>query len=100
MMKLLRIIFVFSGILTCSALTILGAIYYLASNSLPKYTQELESSSITQSLNIERDTHAIPYIEAQNDQDSFFGLGYTHAQDRLWQMVLLRRMAQGRLAEI
>ena len=79
---------------------IVGVIYYLASNSLPQYNQQLESMAISKPLTIVRDSYAIPYIKAQNDQDSFFALGYAHAQDRLWQMILLRRIAQGRLSEI
>ena len=100
MIKLLRIIFLISSILAFSGIMIIGIIYYLASNSLPTYNQRLESMAISKTLTIARDSYAIPYIKAQNDQDSFFALGYAHAQDRLWQMVLLRRTAQGLLSEI
>ena len=100
MIKLLRIILLISGVLTFSVFITLGVVYYLAANSLPQYEQQLKSSEINQSVSITRGSYAIPYIEAQNDHDSFFALGYTHAQDRLWQMVLLRRIAQGRLSEI
>ncbi|MDT2078755.1 MAG: penicillin acylase family protein, partial [Planktomarina sp.] len=37
---------------------------------------------------------------ATNDHDALFALGYVHAQDRLWQMTMLRRTAQGRLSEL
>ena len=100
MIKLLRIIFLISGVLTFSVFITLCVVYYLVSNSLPQYAQQLKSSEINKSVSISRGSYAIPYIEAQNDNDSFFALGYTHAQDRLWQMVLLRRIAQGRLSEI
>jgi penicillin amidase len=43
--------------------------------------------------------HIFPSIGA-SDEDAFFGLGYAHAQDRLWQMAVLRRTAQGRLSEV
>src|SRR5215213_4372317 len=49
---------------------------------------------------IHRDERGIPYIEAQNDEDLYFGQGYATAQDRLWQMDLFRRTARGELAEI
>ena len=99
-MRLLKIIFLGSGILTLIIVTIIFVLYYLTSNSLPNYKQDLISSEITDTVTISRDAYAIPYIEGYNNQDSFFALGYAHAQDRLWQMTLLRRIAQGRLAEI
>ena len=49
---------------------------------------------------IRRDERGIPYVEAQNDEDLYFGQGYATAADRLWQMDLLRRTARGELAEI
>ena len=100
MIKLLRLIFLISGVLTISVFITLSVVFYLVSNSLPEYEQQLKSSEISKSVSITRDSYAIPYIESQNNKDSFFALGYTHAQDRLWQMVLLRRIAQGRLSEI
>jgi penicillin amidase len=46
-----------------------------------------------------RDSMGVPHIWAQTERDALFAQGYVHAQDRLWQMELLRRVAQGRLAE-
>ncbi|MBI3942922.1 MAG: penicillin acylase family protein [Chloroflexi bacterium] len=54
----------------------------------------------TASVEIVRDTRGIPHIYAQNDPDLFFGLGYSMAQDRLWQLDYLRHKALGRLSEI
>lgn len=51
-------------------------------------------------LTIRRDDRGIPYVEANNDQDLYFGQGFVTASDRLWQMDLLRRTARGELAEI
>jgi len=42
----------------------------------------------------------VPHINAQNQKDAYLALGYVHAQDRLWQMELVRRIAAGRLSEI
>ncbi|PYQ69847.1 MAG: penicillin amidase, partial [Acidobacteria bacterium] len=47
-----------------------------------------------------RDADAIPHIFGATKQDAFFGLGYAHAQDRLWQMEFQRRIGHGRLSEI
>ena len=46
------------------------------------------------------DSYGIPHIYAKNEKDALKALGYVHAQDRLWQMELLRRVAKGRLAEV
>ncbi len=78
----------------------IGLIYFLASQSLPEYDQALEVEGITAPVEIVRDTANVPHVMGQSDPDVFFGLGYAHAQDRLWQMTVLRRTVQGRLSEI
>lgn len=50
-------------------------------------------------IEIIQDCDGVPHIYAQHKQDTFFGLGYIHAQDRLWQMDTMRWLAQGRLSE-
>ena len=50
-------------------------------------------------LRIERDAEGIPTIKAATREDAFFGLGYVHAQDRLWQLETHKRIASGRLSE-
>ncbi len=74
--------------------------YYLAAQSLPEYEKEIELPGLKAELEIIRDTYNVPHLFGKNDHDIFFGLGYAHAQDRLWQMTVLRRTAQGRLAEV
>ena len=78
----------------------LGLAYYLASRSLPDYDRTVVLSGPEQEIEIVRDRYAVPHILSATDHDAFFGLGYVHAQDRLWQMMLFRRTAQGRLSEI
>ncbi|MBN1632759.1 MAG: penicillin acylase family protein [Ignavibacteria bacterium] len=51
-------------------------------------------------VEIYRDDFGVPHIEARNKKDMYFILGYTHAQERLWQMDFSRRIAEGRLSEI
>ena len=75
-------------------------VYYLASRSLPDYDKTLDVAGISQPVRIVRDTANVPHIFGENDKDVFFGLGYVHAQDRLWQMLVLRRTVQGRLSEL
>ncbi|SFT50199.1 penicillin acylase family protein [Sedimentitalea nanhaiensis] len=77
-----------------------GLVYYLASRSLPNYNQTVEVVGLEAPVEIVRDNANVPHIFGGSDGDVFFGLGYAHAQDRLWQMTILRRTAQGRLSEI
>ncbi|WP_300057810.1 penicillin acylase family protein [uncultured Roseobacter sp.] len=77
-----------------------GLVYYLASRSLPDYDKTLELAYLTAEVEIVRDNANVPHIFGESDQDVFYALGYAHAQDRLWQMTMLRRTAQGRLSEV
>ncbi len=62
--------------------------------------QPLQIKGIKERITIHRDERGIPYVEAQNDEDLYFGQGYATAADRLWQMDLFRRTARGELAEV
>jgi len=74
--------------------------YYFASRSLPDYEGTLQVAGISAPVEIVRDNANVPHIFGQTDEDVFFALGLAHAQDRLWQMTMLRRTAQGRLSEL
>ena len=47
-----------------------------------------------------RDESGIPHIFAKTENDAYFALGFVHAQDRFWQMEMMRRFGAGRLAEV
>ncbi|MBP7066598.1 penicillin acylase family protein [Ferrovibrio sp.] len=87
-------------------LVVLGGVgtaaYFIARSSLPQTsgTITLANSPLQQSVRIIRDRHAIPHVLAESRVDAMFGLGFAHAQDRLWQMEVNRRIPAGRLAEI
>ena len=66
----------------------------------PKYEGELQIKNISNTTNVFFDDFGIPHIYAKNQHDAMVAFGYVHAQDRLWQMELLRRIAPGRLSEI
>ena len=72
--------------------------YYLADQSLPDYNATWTLEGPSEDIEIVRDRYAVPHILSSSDRDAFFGLGFVHAQDRLWQMTLLRRTVQGRVA--
>ena len=76
-----------------------GAYLYLR-QSLPDYDEDATVQGLTGDVEIVRDADAIPHIFASNKLDGLFGLGYVHAQDRLWQMEFQRRVGHGRLSEI
>ncbi|MEM9197299.1 MAG: penicillin acylase family protein [Pseudomonadota bacterium] len=77
----------------------LGLASYLVGGSLPDYAAEHRVRDLAAPMEILRDRHAVPHIMGQTEADTFFGLGFVHAQDRLWQMEIARRTAQGRLSE-
>ena len=79
---------------------LLGLLLWYRQASLPTYEGTLRVAGLTAPLQIRRDAQAVPHIVAAGEADALFGLGYVHAQDRLWQMHFNRRVAQGRLAEL
>ena len=75
-----------------------GTWYWRA--SLPKVDGTLKLAGLRGAVDIVRDHNGIPHIYAKASDDAFYALGFVHAQDRLWQMEMNRRIAAGRLAEI
>ena len=82
------------------AIALLVLAYYFASRSLPDYEGTREVAGISAPVEIVRNNANVPHIFGETDEDVFFALGYAHAQDRMWQMTMLRRTAQGRLSEL
>ncbi len=74
--------------------------FWMASRSIPDYDADWTVNGLSGPVEIVRTTSAVPHIFGQTDEDVFFGLGFAHAQDRLWQMLMMRRTAQGRLSEL
>ena len=60
---------------------------------------ELSIKGLQYTVTIYRDEASIPHIYAQTDHDLMFTQGWIHAQDRLWQMEMNRRVAMGRISE-
>nr|WP_321412749.1 penicillin acylase family protein [uncultured Allomuricauda sp.] len=91
-----KILLVLAGFIL---LVIIGIAIFL--NSLkPDYSGEKKLTGISNEVTTYFDPYGIPHIYAQNETDALRALGYVHAQDRLWQMELLRRVAKGRLSEV
>ena len=78
----------------------IGIGYYLVTRSFPKTSGTVNVEGITQKVTVYRDNYDVPHISASSEYDAFFTVGFTHAQDRLWQMELIRRVGMGRLSEV
>ena len=76
-----------------------GAYVYVR-QSLPQTEGEIRLAGLTAPVEVLRDRYGIPHIFAASPEDASFALGFVHAQDRLWQMEMSRRVAAGRLAEV
>jgi penicillin amidase len=74
--------------------------YWILSRSLVDYSEDFTLSGISAPVEIVRNNDNVPHIFGRSDADVFFALGFVHAQDRLWQMTMLRRTVQGRLSEL
>ena len=72
----------------------------IARSALPELDGSLPVAGLSAPVSVTRDAHGVPTIEAVNLDDLFFAQGYVTAQDRLFQMDLLRRAAAGELSEI
>ena len=72
----------------------------LARRSLSQIEGDVAAAGLKADVQVTRDTWGVPHIYAGSDEDLFFAQGFVAAQDRLWQMEIWRRTAEGRLAEI
>ncbi len=96
-MKILKRVLLVLGILL--VLSFGGAAIFI--NSLkPDYSGNQSLKGLKGEVTVFYDSFGIPHIYSDSEEDAFRALGYVHAQDRLWQMELLRRIAKGRLSEV
>ena len=77
-----------------------GYAWFVAESALPQLDGRLQISGLSASVTVTRDPHGVPTIDAASLDDLFFAQGYVTAQDRLWQMDVMRRFASGELSEI
>jgi penicillin amidase len=82
-----------------AALALLG-VYAYFKGGLPESDVSISLPGMKMPAHIHRNDVGVPTIDAKNDNDIFFAMGYLHAQDRLWQLEIQRRMGRGRLSEI
>ena len=100
-MKALKIILL--SLLGIIVIAILGAsvlITNIKRGALPRYSGEISLKGLGSDVTVFRDERGMPHIYASNENDLYFATGYVMAQERLWQMDLIRRATTGRLSEI
>ena len=96
-MKIIKRILIYIAALLL--LVIIGVYVFLLTTK-PTYSGELKLDGLKEEVEVLYDDYGVPHIYAQNEEDAYFALGYVHAQDRLFQMEMLKRAASGRLSEI
>ena len=74
--------------------------YFFINSLKPTYEGSQSLVGLKSETIVKFDDYGVPHIYAENEEDAMRSLGYVHAQDRLWQMELLRRIAPGRLSEM
>ncbi len=97
--RLNRLLYYLNWLIGLLLVVVLGAIYWFAYRVLPKTSGSL-NAPIMAALTITRDGLGVPHIKAASVEDALFAQGFVHAQDRLWQMDALRRLAAGELSEV
>ena len=80
-------------------LVALGAGWYVYSKQ-PTRQGTVTLANLQGSVTVRYDDRGVPHIQAENETDLYRALGYVHAQDRLFQMEIMRRLARGELAEV
>ncbi|MEN2402362.1 penicillin acylase family protein [Flavobacterium sp. MC2016-06] len=96
MRKIKKILLVLLVLIVVLAIGLCAYIFHLK----PKYEGEVQLKNLEKETTVYFDDFGIPHIYADSEKDAMTALGYVHAEERLWQMELLRRIAPGRLSEI
>jgi penicillin amidase len=95
-----RILFWLLAILLLAVAGVLAYAYIITRSALPQLDGNLSVKGLSATVKVTRDGHGVPAIEAATLEDLFFAQGYVTAQDRLWQMDVMRRFGAGELSEI
>jgi len=100
MKVLLRIVAWVLAVVVVLVLAVGGGSYLWLRRALPQTGGSVRVQGLGAPVQIVRDADGVPHIRAGSEADALFGLGYAHAQDRLWQMEFQRRIGSGRLSEL
>jgi penicillin amidase len=94
-----RLLYVLGGLLLLAVVAAAGGYLWLRT-SLPATSGSIAVPRLGAKVEIVRDRDGIVTIRAQSEADAFYALGFVHAQDRLFQMDMMRRLGAGRLSEV
>jgi len=89
-----------TGAIALGVVLLLSWLWLAAYRALPPHDGFIVAKGVAAPVTVVRDAKGIPMITAASETDAYFALGYVHAQDRLFQMELMRRRGQGRLSEL
>ncbi len=95
-----KVLLKITKILIVLFLLIIVGVYFFINSLKPTYEGSQSLAGLKSETTVKFDDYGIPHIYAENQEDAMRSLGYVHAQDRLWQMEILRRIAPGRLSEM
>ena len=100
-MKSLKRTFTIAGIILVLAI-FSGMLYlnYLKTRAVPDYNRDADLEYLQGEVTVFRDSLGVPHVYASDELDLYTAVGYLMAQDRLWQMDLMRRITTGRLSEV
>jgi penicillin amidase len=95
-----RALKIFAILIVSLAVTAAAAAAWYLHTKQPQRSGSLALASLSAPVSVRFDERGVPHIRGENEIDVYRALGYVHAQDRLFQMEMLRRVAQGELAEV
>ena len=96
---LARIVRVANLLIAAAVVAALAAVYWCAWRPLPQHSGSI-AAGVAAPVIVRFDVHGVPHVDASSLDDALFVQGYVTAQDRLWQMDALRRLAAGELSEV
>ncbi|HZQ25116.1 MAG TPA: penicillin acylase family protein [Terriglobales bacterium] len=96
----LRSVLLAAALVIVALAAVVGWLYLGARSALPQLDGTITLPGLSAAVTVTRDTHGVPTIDASSLHDLFFAQGYVTAQDRLWQMDVMRRYAGGEISEI
>ncbi len=98
--RIIRVLGLAALWLAVLVLVVTAAGAYWVFTSVPDADGTMEAAGLEEAVDIVRDARGVPHIYAGSAADATLALGFVHAQDRLWQMEMMRRLGAGRLAEV
>ncbi len=88
------------GVLLVLGVSLILFLRYQIRKSFPEVSGSISIPALHHPVEVYRDEYGVPRIVAASEHDLMIAAGFVHAQDRLWQMDIVRRAGEGRLSEL